>query len=395
MTHYRSLNPALAGLCAVALVAACGDDNDGAQAKFNPHYGMSSSVSGENNEQVSFLTLLEELEPQAIDTRNSFEFPGSADMWSYNGSVYIAEAERREITRNVIENGDLVQKERVSFGAYGLNEFGFWLNTFISPTKAYFIHGTTQIIVWNPTTMMITKTIPLPQETRAGFMPYTSYTDRAGVVRDGKMYLPMYWTDSKFFKYTPDTRIAVFDIATDTMIEVLSAPCPGIDFATVDDAKNIYFSSWIFAPGGAYIDATMPRTCIAKLGPEPGAVPVVAWKVNEIAGGREGGALRYMGNNRALLSVLHPEHATATDVETVTYGANWQFWTVDLTTGAATQNTTIDWNAGAAYSMTIDGQPYMLVPGDGYATSTLYHLTTPAPVRLFDTDGWAMRLFSL
>jgi hypothetical protein len=384
----------------VALAAACGDSGPRPDASVAPQdhaYALGSFVFGTDS-TTSYVNVLGSLDAQTLDYGKAREFGDMADIWAYDGSVFVAAASDDTITRYSVENGQLVERGKLSLANYGPAEVGFWRNTFISPTKAYFLNGASDFIIWNPSTMTITGTLALPPlEARDGFMVYPGYSDRSAVIRDGKLYQPLYWTDSSYFQMSPDSRIAVFDVETDTLVDTLVAPCPGLDYATADDAGNLYFSSWIYAAGGALV-LHQPDTCVVKL-PAGGAAPTVAFNFKDVAGGRQGAALRFIGHGKALMSVLHGEHTTiddTTDAGTVTYADNWRFWLYDFATGTAEQLDAFDWNDGGQYSFTIDGETYTLLSKSDYSSTSVYDLGDgSAPRHLFDTMGWSTRLFQV
>jgi hypothetical protein len=361
-----------------------------------PEYILSTQVSDDEG-TTGYVSVLDSLAPQSIDYTKAREFPGAADAWVHDGAVFVTDPEEFTITKFSVERGALVEQGVVSFAAYGLSTFGFWLNTFLAADKAYFLNDTTEYIVWNPTTLTITGTLPLPEaEPRAGFRAYTGYSDRAAVARDGLLYQPFYYTDESYFLYAPVTRIVVTDVATDSVVDEIEAPCPGLDYATIDGDGNIYFSSWVYAAGGAAV-LEQPATCVFEL-PAQGE-PRVAFTLADVTDGREGGVMRYVGNGRALLSVLHDERFPTTEAPSaseLTFANNWRLWSYDITAGSATPVDSIDWNGGAQYSFDIDQKTYMLVAASDYSTTTVYELgdeLSLAPV--FDTDGWATRLFRL
>jgi hypothetical protein len=378
----------------LAAAAACtGDDAPGPDAS-EPRFVLGTMVFSTDG-TTSYVSVLDSLESQTIDLAQAREFSGLADVWVHDGAVFVTELETLTIAKFEVVGAGLEERGRVSFAAYGLTDFGFWLNTFVSPTKAYFLHGADELIVWDPSAMEITGTVPLPTlEAREGFQVFPAYADRAARVRDGLLYQPLYWTDQDYFRFTPDSRIAVFDTATDELVDVLEAPCPGIDFATEDDAGDLYFSSWVFAPGGA---ATLdqPATCVVRVAADSDATATHLLDVGALTEGREGGAMRHVGGSAFLLSVLHDDHATGTDPAAVTYGANWRFWSYDAATGAASQIDAIDWNAGGAYATEVDGARYLLVPATDYSATTVYRLGADAPEPAIETPGWAVRLFEI
>jgi hypothetical protein len=389
---------------------ACSDDETSVLAPLQPIpgdgepeaplYAMSSLVFGTdgNATTTTYINLLDSLEPQTVDFDAAREFPGTSDLWVDGGRIFVADGESLTVTKYALEGDALVERESVSFAGYGLASLGFWLNKFISPTKAYLFNDASEAIVWNPEAMEITGTIPLPAlDAPDGFQLFNGYSDRAAVVRDGRLYQSFYFTDQSFFEFTPNSLIAVFDVETDTLLDVLDVPCPGLDHATVDDRGDIYFSGWVYAAGGA-VALDQPPTCVVRV-PASGAEPNVAFKFADVTGGREGGVMRYIGNGRALISVLHDERVTltpTTDPSEVAFAANWRFWTYDIASGSASPIDTIDWNAGAQYSFDIDRRTLMLVALADYSATDVYDLGDGTnPSSLIDTPGWSVRLFKV
>jgi hypothetical protein len=386
-------------LVLLSLLAACsgddGGDDGGDGNPGGPAYLVSSLVSAADDTSL-YVSVLPDLGAQELDYERAREFAGGADLWVHGGAVFVADGESLTVTRYTVEGDVLVPGAAISFQSYGLTDVGFWNNIFVADDKAYMLHGADEYVVWNPATMEITGTIALPTfPDREGFQRFPGYADRAAVVRDGRVYQPLYWTDETFFLYTEDTPIAVIDVATDRVIDTITAPCPGLDYATVDAAGDIYFSSWVYAPGGAAV-LDQPDTCVFRI-PTTGE-PGVAFRFADVTGGRQGAAFRFLPDGNAMFSTFHHERFTideTTDVAAVTFGPNWKFWHYDRAAGTATQLDTFDWNAGAVYAYDIDGHTYMLVAAGDYSATTIYDLGTDgrAATPLFDTQGWALRLF--
>ena len=362
-----------------------------------PVYVLNSLVFGNEGDSLGYVILLDSLGPQEVQLDAAREFSGTADVWVFRGYVYVSNGEDLTITKFSVEGGELIEQGRVSFAAYGIASFGFWLNTFVSETQAYFLNGTAEYILWDPTRMEITGTVPLPAaEPQGAFELYPAYSDRAGRLVNGLLYQPFYWPDESFFGFLPNSRIVVTDVATASVVQVLDAPCPGIDYVTADADDNLYFSSWIYAPGGAAV-LDQPPTCVFEV-PASGQ-PRVAFDVPSLTQGRQGGVMRTLPDGSAMLSVLHDERFAPSDTpnaSALTFAANWRFWSYDMAAGTAQPIENIDWNAGAQYSFDIDGHTYMLVAEADYSSSTVYDLGEGKSYEpVIRAQGWATRLFRL
>ncbi len=358
-------------------------------------FAVTSLVSS-GDETSSYVSLLSSLDGVTIDYGQAREFPGQADFWAHDGALFVTELDGLTITRFSVDSGTLVETGRLSFQSYGLNDFGFWVNSFISSSKAYLMNGTSEIIIWDPSEMAITGTLALPElGARGALRPVPAYADRAALLRGPYLYQPIYWSDETYFEFAPSSSIAVLDTRTDTLVELLEAPCPGLDFGTQDEQGNLYFSSWVFAPSGAALLA-QPATCVARIAAGESSAEAL-FSIASVTGGREGGELRYLGGGQALLAVFHPERAADTDdVQGVAFGANWRFWSYDLASNQAAMVEGIDWNAGAAYSGGSSERPLLLVPAGDYSATSLYDISVPAqPRHLLDTRGWSLRVLQL
>lgn len=380
----------------VSLLTACGGETsatpDGGSSD-GPEYVLGTMIFNTDGTTSSYVSVLPSLEPQTLDMGQAREFLDLADVWVNDGFVYVAEASSVSITKFSVENGALVEQGKVSFTNYGATEMGFWRVSFVSATKAYFLVGTERYVVWNPSTMEISGSFVVPPlGDKEGLTPYASYSDRAAELRDGKLYQPFYWTDDSFFTQDAESKILVIDTATDQVVNTLSAPCPGLDYGTQDEAGNLYFSSWVFAAGGAAA-ISQPDTCVVKI-PAGSDTPEKLFTFKDVTSGHQGAAFRYLGNGKALLSVLYPENASdPEDAPAVTYADNWRFWTYDLASGTASLLSTFDWNDGGQYSFAIDGKNYLLVSKTDYSATAVYDLGDgSAPAKLFDTPGWSVRL---
>jgi hypothetical protein len=105
---------------------------------------------------------------------------GNVDLSAYGGWVFAWERETPSLTRyGVREDFSLFQSgEQLSFRNYGAGaEFVGGELAFISPTRAYALSSELDlVVVWNPTTMEITGTIPMqPPDVPEGFVPFAHH----------------------------------------------------------------------------------------------------------------------------------------------------------------------------------------------------------------------------
>jgi hypothetical protein len=389
----------------VVLVAGCEVEGaSAAPARDRPAlkrslYVASSTVFGaDSDSQTTYVSVLDSLAAQKIDYDRALELTGWADTWVHEGELFVSGGESPTITRyRVSEQGEMSPDEELSFAAYGLNDVAFWSNTFVAPDKAYMINGVDEYVIWNPVTMEITGTLELPElEARPSLLVRAGTTDRSNVIRNGVLYQPMYWSDEDYVRFAEDSRVIAIDIVTDRVLDVIEAPCAGLDVGTRDDAGNLYFSTWT---GGVWAPLALgaPANCVAKIAADE-MTATRAFTFADVADGREGAAVRAIGPGRLALSVFHDERVELVDdadPDELLGGENWRLWSYDPATEAAETIDGIEWNSGATYAFDVDGKHRVLVPGSDYTSTTVYELAGSEALARFEMQGWGIRLFKL
>ena len=365
-------------------------------------YVVGSTLNGPEGWNA-YVAVLSEMAPQEIDYGQVLEVPGRADVWVWDGSVYIAQADAPVVTRYEVSDElrlEEVEGARLSFAATGLASAQFWNAIWLSPEKAYMNNASgLEYIVWNPRSMEIVGSVPHPSiEDREGFVVRNSSTNRGSVVRDGKVYHSYYWTDDNYERYAPESRIAIYDIATDQLLDVITAPCPGLDVATKDEDGSIYFSSWTGLPGLSLV-LGQPTSCAVKIPAGSDQIDpawTIAWPA--LTEGRHGAALRYQGNAHGLVSIFHDERVeydSTSDAFELVGTENWQTWRVDLASRTASPLAGVAPNSGAIYVERVGESVYALVPTENYQSSQIYWVDGDTARPYFTTRGWATRLFQL
>lgn len=375
-----------------------GGSSGGSSQTADAAYGI-GTVTFSDDGSTGYLLMKRALDfgGDELSIADAREFAGESDFATYDGALLVASGDEPAIVKYEVA-GDLSLKETasISFANYGLLSAAFWYNQFVAADKAYMANGPSEIVVWNPQTMRLEGTIDLPElEDRDGFGVVTGLFDRSSLVHDGKFYLPLYWTDENYAYRSDDSVIVVIDIATNTVEGTVSVDCPGLDYATVDDDGVLHFSNWTGGPGVYWVLGSA-RTCFASLDPKTNQVETTTFA--SIADGHEGAALKYAGDGKFVMSIFDEVRAdieSADDPFEPVGGTNWQLWSYDPQSGDAAPIEDVDWNSGAVIHANFDGQLYSMVPGEGYATTTVYAVTDTRAEPAFGITGWSFRLLKV
>jgi len=130
-----------------------------------------------------------------INESRALELPGAAKLVSLPdvGWFGIHSGEAPIVTRYTLDASDrLVEGKSMSFANYGVE--GLWDTHYVvSSTKAYYAdRAGKQLIIWNPSTMKVQGTIPLPDTARDGYLALYGY---APIVRGTSILISVGWFD--------------------------------------------------------------------------------------------------------------------------------------------------------------------------------------------------------
>jgi hypothetical protein len=388
------------GLAAATLLGACSNDDgdDGSTPGGDgPLYVMATAVS-DDSASNTYVALLDSLAARELDLSQAREFPGWSDIGVIGGWVFVSSGEAPVVTRFALDaQGTLVEDgPPISFANY-VGDANMYNQELISPTKAYLL-GDGELVVWNPTTLEITGTVPLPKlPVRDGIEPYV-VLDRGSVVRGDRMYVTAAWTDTTELNMLPDSRIIVVDVERDVVVDEITVPCPDVMVADGDEHGNLYFSNWVYSPGATLLYGDSPA-CAVRI--PAGSETIDDWRLSYAgATGHEGAAMGYLGSGRWLFSSFLGDPATydpaTDDWFDWLFGDSWQLTVLDPSTGTTTPVTGIPRNGGGYYASRFDGVTHLLMPGDGYTTTSVFALgadgvATPE----IHSSGWSTRIFRL
>lgn len=385
---------------ALALGACGGDDSGGEGSGGGALYAVMYEVYDDVGSN-SYLSLLESLDIEEVDVARAREFGGGrAFIQEYGGKLFVGDANAPTVTRySVTEDDQLVSEGTISFANYGLDagQFDAWNVTFIGPDKAYlldFKEGTT--IIWDPSTMEIVGDIAPPDGIlREGL----SLEGTPGVVRDGMLFRTFNWVDYDTAVYSTDFLLAIYDVETDELLEVVEetrCPVPG-NLVHLDEAGNIYFSNWIWPVAGTIMNDA-PSPCVLRVNAgERVFDPAWTFRYADIADGREGAMFTYLDGGRALASVFYEEETSfdeTTDPWEYVGSLNWRIWDVDLEAGTGAPLDGIDFNGGAFTPVELDDRLFLMIPGgaeENWATQ-IHEVAGGTASPRVKLPGWSYQL---
>jgi hypothetical protein len=221
-----------------------------------------------------------------------------------------------------------------------------------------------------------------------------------GAVRGNRLFRAVSWDDFDAAKYSVEQYLAIYDLESDTLVELIpESRCPSLgNRVDRDEAGNLYFSNWIWNVGETLL-RDGPKSCALRL--DAGAdrfrddwtLPYAS-----MTEGREAAMFKYLGDGQALLSVFHAEDATideSTAPDELVSTNNWRVWSLDVEAQRAALLPGIDPMAGAASTFQVGGRTLMLVPADEWSITHVYDISNGQANRSFDVNGWSFQLVQI
>ncbi len=157
----------------LALLTACGNDDarlvpplggtDGSEAREAPPLYLAASWVTDAELINTYVAVFDSLDVERLDFSDAREIPGFGDAWVYADWVFVSDGESPKVGRYSLgDDGTLVPEVELDFSNYGVAGAAFWDQQILSPTKAYLSNvAGLEYVVWNPTSMEITGTVPL------------------------------------------------------------------------------------------------------------------------------------------------------------------------------------------------------------------------------------------
>jgi hypothetical protein len=409
------MKTSIVGVCVITLLAAsgCGDtatvigEEGSAQPLLpgetytSPLYVIQSLIFGDEG-QSSYVLLRDELvaEPTITLDGQGREFPGYSPADPVNGKLAVGSGDSPTLQFFSISDAkNWADEATISFSGFTTEALAG--NVAVSPSKAYVPFQRTNHSKYDPETFEISGEVGAPPDiplSREGAL--IANRGFGQQLRDGLLFQPYYFADEGFQSYSPDSMIAVIDTTTDTIAPSTSAPCPHLHITTADEDGNLYFSNGQGSIAAALLTPGNAPNCFARINAGETTVDPssITW-FRDLAEGREGSNLFYIGGGKALFNVYHAERddiGPDSEFATVDMSSSYHLWTLDLATGAAAMLDGIDFAGGQFTALRVDDRTIITIPAADYSSTTFYELTADLTLtKLFDVQGWAFKTFRL
>ncbi|MET0343009.1 MAG: hypothetical protein ABW252_18525 [Polyangiales bacterium] len=385
--------------------SACGGDDDESTTPTPPPqpalYAVQSMTFGADG-RATYVALLPSVDAQqTVQLGSAREFAEYAPSDPFAGGLIVSAGERPELTRfTITETNQWLQGPTASFAQFTSAPLDAVV--YASADKAYVPFDKTNHVKFNPTTFAITgetgasPAIPL---TREGGL--TVFRGNNSAVSGNLFFQPYYWSDSTYLKYAQTSQINVIDTTTDQVKTPIDVPCPHLHLASKDDQGNWYFSNGQGSIAGAVMDPAAPRNCYARIDAGKDTLdPASVVYFRDLAEGREGSNLFYIGNGRALFNVYHAERDVLTGnsnpTQTITFSPNYHIWTVDLATRKAAIMEGVGYGGGQFITFKVDDRVLVAIPTADYKSTSVYEVTADLRAeKRFDVEGWATKIFRI
>lgn len=425
MTHLSFLEPGqrwhLGVIGLTLLVAACSDSatvvtrplapaddpamdpvENGSGEPQQAVYALHTGITQPDESNIGYVALMSSLDVSGeLSLAGAREFPGYAFITSVNDKLLVSDGEAPTVTQfDISDELDWIQNATLSFASVGSFPFGasFERHWFLNERVAYLTSDVTQRIVWDPTDFVI-----------RGVMDDTTLeAERDGLVLDAAFNRPprmpqgpvaklYYYRDEDWFRFGPETPVAIFDPDTHEEAYVVNVPCPAVEVSSQDEAGNTYLSPWTYGPAlGLFGEG--PETCIRRLNSESRLDEAWTPDLRSWTGGRPVQVFRYLKDGKALGTVLHVDEVEGDftagydpdlDAE---LSSHWRLWLFDLEQETAQPLRGIGATSPGFSMDTVDDRTFVFLPKEDYSETTVYELDLEgAATARFTVEGAVSR----
>lgn len=387
-------------LSAVALgasLAACGGEGEGSgpesAAPGGPLYLVQTRTFSPEGTTGVLIPTPSLDEP--LDYSRALEQPGGGVLYAQPGvgTFLIGSGEAPVITRYDIDaQGNLVPGAALSFANEGVLYLYAGSVTFLGPDKAYYYDlDQLQVIIFDPTRMLISGTVSLAGAAREGY--FTSFGE--AVVRPDGVYFPAQWYTEPDWDRVPSGAMLVrLDAQTDEVTLSSDARCTSmLTSLTTSDGDTYWFSEMFnaFARHARGPENGFPDCALRLRAGETSFDPTWQLDTGARTGGAPSVAVLQAGDTEMWFRVLDtaaaalPQGAAYEDFDTA---QAWQWYLLDVASDApAVRNDTRPPSSMAAVGMYVDGRSFTALDNEDYSEAVLLELTADGMMERFTARG--------
>lgn len=377
----RSLQLSTAAL-ALSLFVGCGDSGEEGTDNDGPLYAITTQLLVADPVESYVVVTAKAEQAASLSLDGAIKVSGRALGVGIpkSGSVYVVSDESATVTRYTLNSrGALEAAGTVSFSGKGVTSLGEYQANFqfVSETQAYFFDGATaQVVIWNPSAMTVTGSIPLDSLV----IPNTIMAFSGAVVRTGgQILMPVGWRPVTGVNVTKRAGVVAINTATDAATFATDDRCGYTHDAALGLDGKVYVATEAYgAAVRRVVGQDAPEPCLLRYDPQTHTFdPNFYQALDALVGGGTAGALIPGAQGTAYVRVLDETLAPVaegTHPRTVASGTGWQWWELKLDTLKATRKSDFPSTSGSVFLFESQNQTLYTEFGAGAASTTLHVL---------------------
>ncbi|MET0791158.1 MAG: hypothetical protein ABW061_06515 [Polyangiaceae bacterium] len=277
-------------LAAAALAAISGCSSDAVNGTSNgSRYVLGSVVIDADGNRTTYVQTIAALEGN-FTNESAIELVGNGTLLAGGKNFFVGLAEEPTWVRYTVDsNGKIGQTGRMSLANIGASQIDYG-NVWLDETTAVSVFSSPAVaIIWDPSTMTVTKEVDLSELERPGYELEVWTT----TVHDGLVYIPGRWADWDAGLVLPGVSTTILDPKSQKVLGTATDDrCTSAGQVVFDQAGYGY----VMADGRNYAaqlfasdrDQAAPENCVLRLA--PGATkfdPDYFYTVKSLTGGHE------------------------------------------------------------------------------------------------------------
>ncbi|HJL14326.1 MAG TPA: hypothetical protein RMH99_01650 [Sandaracinaceae bacterium LLY-WYZ-13_1] len=358
----------------------------------NPAYMVASRLRTPSG-RTFYVSVEPDLEARTVDLSRAFELNGFSRAYTHDGAVFTMDSEALEVTRHRVTGSlDLEPEASFSLAGRGIRAFRP-LFVFLSSERAYYVDfDGLQVIVWNPSEMIIEGSFPLGEVDREGFT--TEATD-VRVVGD-RVFVTLAWTNFSLLDVVPSVGLLVIDAENDAVEGLLEDDrCAAAGGAFVDENGDLYvLGDNDDGRYAAFGSRDLPPPCLLRVREgADGFDPDYYLDLSEVTGAEEVGHIAGLPDRTAVTRVVASDidFASIEDPTELAFEEIWEWVVMDLDAPSAT-SLGVPPTALPFPPFEVDGELVVQREDGDEGISTLYRVEGTGALESLTVDGEFLQL---